>query len=358
MNTSTENFRLGIIGCGAISHYHANAVSKSAYGLRLISCCDIREEVAKNFARQYGCCAWYADYTQMIREQALDGIVLATWPNQHREQIERCLEAGARNILCEKSLALTGQHAVEIQTLIGEAGAFLMEGYMYRHHPVIRKIEHMVVENEIGVVDNVRGVFSSFDPEMASASDATRNWRQRPECGGGVPHDFACYATNASNLFAPGRPKTVFATGGISEHYGTVNRMYGLIEYDSGCIGMIESSKKADFSQELQITGASGIINLPIAWTVESDTVIEVRHSRGWADVLVEQYTVKNADSYQLQTENFADVVRGRAEPIVPLIDSVVNCFTIEALLKSLEGGCRIEIDLPESVKVRRENRT
>jgi predicted dehydrogenase len=40
----------------------------------------------------------------MIGEHELDGVLIATWPTQHRERILGCLEAGARHILGEKSL--------------------------------------------------------------------------------------------------------------------------------------------------------------------------------------------------------------------------------------------------------------
>jgi predicted dehydrogenase len=47
------------------------------------------------------------DYRQMVRKERSDGVLLATWPNQHREQIEQCLAAAVKRILCEKALTLT-----------------------------------------------------------------------------------------------------------------------------------------------------------------------------------------------------------------------------------------------------------
>ena len=108
--------KLGMVGCGGISHHHAQAAMKmtGANTVAFIACCDIREEVARSWADQYGCDGVYTDYERMIGEEDLDGVLLATWPIQHRDQIERCLAAGAGNILCEKALTLTGDEAVEI----------------------------------------------------------------------------------------------------------------------------------------------------------------------------------------------------------------------------------------------------
>ena len=99
--------RLGLIGCGRISHAHGIAVGRiGAYKVRFVACSDVRQEAA--FARAYGCDKAYDDAAQMLAEEKLDAVVLATWPAQHREQVEMCLEAGHKFILCEKALATSG----------------------------------------------------------------------------------------------------------------------------------------------------------------------------------------------------------------------------------------------------------
>lgn len=266
--------RLGIVGCGAISHAHASAILKMSRNARFVACSDLRAEVATDWASQYGCERSYTDYEEMIGRSQLDGILLATWPNQHCEQIRRCLELGVRNILCEKALTPSAREATEIWARAAETGAVLMEGFMYRHHPVIRKLERILSWGEIGSIDSVRACFSAHDPETAPADDKTRDWRQRSECGGGIPYDFACYCVNACAHFTRGFPLRVSCVGSHSEKYGTVNRMYGWVEYQNGCVGMIESSKKTHFSQELQISCAQGVLTLPLSWTVKGTRLL------------------------------------------------------------------------------------
>jgi predicted dehydrogenase len=341
--------RLGIVGCGGISHVHGRA-AQDIPAVRFAACCDIREDVARDWAAQYGCDAFYTDYEEMIRREGLDGVLLATWPNQHREQIERCLAAGARNILCEKALTLTGKEALEIWQRVGEADAFLMEGFMYRHHPAISRLNSCLASGETGPVDNVRACFHAYDPEEAPANDPNRNWRQRKECGGGIPYDFACYCVNACQHFAGGTPVRVFCRGDRSEKYGTINRMYGLIEYDNGCVGIIESSKRASFNQELQITCAHRILHLPMAWAISDETVIRQIRSEGWAYLLTDTYAIQRANAYQLQLENFAAVMKGEAEPVMRLAESVLNAYTIEALVASLEGKRIVDVEIPAPI--------
>jgi predicted dehydrogenase len=338
--------RLAMVGCGGISHAHARA-AQNTHDIRFVTCCNRTEEKARRWAAQYGCASFYTDYQEMLRNEAVDGVVLATWPNQHREQIERCLALGVRNILCEKALTLTSKEALEIWSMVEGAGAFLMEGFMYRHHPAMRKIERILASGDLGPVDNVRACFSVYDPEDAAPADAARNWRQRVECGGGVPYDLLCYCVNACQHFTGGIPVRVYCRGDTSETYGTINRAYGLVEYNNGCVGIMESSKESSLSQELQITCAHGILNLPVAWTISDDVRLTQRQGAPWPNPVADTYHILKADSYQLQLENLAAVIRSEARPVMPLVESVINTYTIEALVTSVTERRVVDVEIP-----------
>jgi len=348
---STDKLTIGIVACGGISHAHGQAAQANSSKVNIIACCDVVADRAAAWADQYGCERHYTDYEEMMAKEDLDAVLLATWPNQHREQIEKVLAAGVKNILCEKELTLTGQEAAEIYELVNSAGAFLMEAFMYRHHPAIGKLRELVDAGEIGEIDSVRACFSSFDPEEGSADDETRNWRQRKECGGGIPYDFACYSVNAVQYFADGVPTRVQCYGGVSEKFDIVNRMYGLIQFDNGRVGIIESSKKEAFTQELQINGSKGILDLPISWTIGDSQTITLLKERGWAQLAKETFTLPAPDSYALQMSNFVDVIRDGAAPVLSLVESVVNAFTIETLVNSLLEGREIELDIPKEIR-------
>jgi predicted dehydrogenase len=124
--------------------------------------------------------------------------------------------------------------------------------------------------------------------------------------------------------------------------------MYGMIEYDNGRVGMIESSRQASLTQELQVAGSRGILTMPIAWTIMGDTAITIRRSEGWDRLLGDTYQVAGANAYQLQLENFAAVIRGEAAPAVPLAESVVNTYTVEALVTSALEKRPVSVEVPD----------
>jgi predicted dehydrogenase len=315
----------------------------------IVACCDAREDAAEAWSERHGCEQSYPDYATMLREHELDAVILATWPNLHREQVLGCLEAGVRNVLCEKALALTGAEALEIWTAAAEAEALVVEGYMYRHHPALRTMDE-VIAGEIGEVDSVAAAFSLFDSEESSPDDPGRDWRQRKECGGGVPYDLACYCVDACNRFAHARPRQVRAVSTTSARYGTVDRLYGLVEYENGVVGMLASSKGSDFDHELRVNGARGHVVLPVAWRIDHPTAMVARRSVGWGKFETTQYPVPVVDAHRLQLESFAAAVRGEGVATPTLAESVLDAYTMDALLASAAEGVAVAVEVPQVV--------
>jgi xylose dehydrogenase (NAD/NADP) len=336
--------RMALVGCGAHAQVHARAIAASARA-ELVACCDLDEARARIFAAEHRC-APHGELPRMLAAERIDAVVLCTWPNLHLEQIRRCLASGVKNVLCEKSLTVSAADALEILSLVRAHGALLVEGVMYRHHPAIRKVEELAFRSGMGPVDCVRAAFSNFEP--AAHDDALRSpdWRYRPECGGGVTHDWLAYCVDASNHFAASRPRRVFASGNVNERYGVIDRLHGQIEYQNGVAGIVESSKHASFTQMLQVSCAGGMLRLPVAWGIFGDVAVEqLRRKPEWDYVVADSFPVAHADAFALQLEDFVSAASRRSAPLVPLEESVAAVITIDALARSLRERRVVEPD-------------
>jgi predicted dehydrogenase len=338
--------RIGIVGCGGISERHGPAAEATS-GVSIVACCDTRLAVAEEWGQRFGCERAYDDYRTMIREHDLDAVLLATWPILHREQVLGCLEGGIRNVLCEKSLALSGDEAHEIWQAAEETGALVVEAYMYRYHPAFRTLLDLVAEGRIGAVDNVWAAFSLFDPAEAPADDPNLDWRRRGDRAGGVPWDLAGYCLDASNLIAAARPVRAFAVSGTSQRYGTTDRLYGVVEYESGFVAMIESSMRSHFNHELRIGGSDGHAILPVAWRIDRSSEVLLVKSVDWGVFETERVQVPETNPYVLQFDAFAAAARGDAPSPRQLSESVVTACTLDALLRSAVEHTAIPVEIP-----------
>jgi predicted dehydrogenase len=351
------SLRLGMIGCGRIAEAHALAAERSGRA-KFVACADIREESARRFAERHGCARWFADFESMLRECRLDGVVLATWPLQHRAQLERLLDLGCKHILCEKSLTMTGEEAQAVWRRAAKAGASIMEGFMYLHHPALRRFDAMAFDVRSGAVDSVR---ASFHMLMAGDDPAKPNWRYRSDTGGSVPYDRACYAVNACGRYAGALPVRAYASCDRDPASGLITRIYGQLRYENGCIGEIEASNRMKFSQELQVNCADRVLEIDTPFTLAGDAVIREFTAAKFAHVeaaehhiaspLPRQDDLATFHAYTPQLSAFCDhVADPQQPPLLPLIDSVVNVYALDALVRSGTSGTAIEIAIPGDV--------
>jgi predicted dehydrogenase len=311
--------------------------------------------VAEDWAASYGCEHVFDDYRAMVDELELDGVLLATWPAQHCEQILGCLEAGVRFILCEKALTTSRADALKVFRAAEAVSATVVEALMYRHHPAVRRVEQVLGDDAVGAIDSVRAYFSLLDPEEPAADDPLRDWRQQLERGGGVPYDLACYCVDACNLLVGAVPRRALAVGARSERYGTINRLYGLIEYADQPVGVVASSSKSDFDHELRVSGTTGHVILPVAWRIEGPVTVTVSRSIGWGRFHEDRFEINTADPYRLQLEHFAAVIRGERAPVPALSESVITALTLEALVRSTQELVAVDIDVPADVSAKLE---
>lgn len=108
--------RYALIGCGRIATNHIKAVLNNH--LELIAVCDIREEQMENLLSRHNLqedtkIKRYTDYRQMIAENALDLVSIATESGSHAEIALYCIDHGI-HVIIEKPMAMNMQDADEI----------------------------------------------------------------------------------------------------------------------------------------------------------------------------------------------------------------------------------------------------
>jgi len=94
----------GIIGCGMISHYHAQAIA-DLRGAKLVGCFNHTSEKARDFAHQYGC-RHFETLDEMLADPAVDIVNICTPSGAHMEPGVAAAKAG-KHVVVEKPLEVT-----------------------------------------------------------------------------------------------------------------------------------------------------------------------------------------------------------------------------------------------------------
>lgn len=189
--------RWGIIGAGWIAEQVCDDIART--GGNVVSAVAARDAGrAAAFAGRYGAERSYGSYADLVADDEVDVVYVATTHPNHLAHSLLAIEAG-RAVLVEKPVALNAADARRILDAAAGAGVFAMEAMWMRLNPLIRRAQDIVAAGEIGDVVGVRHEFGLGRP-----FDPTHRVYDRDN-GGGALLDLGIYPLTFAWLFL-GRP--------------------------------------------------------------------------------------------------------------------------------------------------------
>lgn len=173
--------RIGILGTGIITECHFWALDKLD-NIKIEAIASIDESEGKNICDKYGA-RYYKDYENLLTtEKELDGIIVALPNYMHYECCVKAIQAGIKNIFCEKPLCTSVEDSVKLVELVRQTGVMLQTGYMKRFNPAFAEIKKTIPElGELECVD-----FSIFmsAPEPDHSEKRNINQGEGSDTGG------------------------------------------------------------------------------------------------------------------------------------------------------------------------------
>ena len=144
-------------------------------------------EKAQAFAKKYGFQKAYGSYEEMLADEAVELVYIATPHSHHYQHMKLCIEAG-KHVLCEKAFTTTRAQAEEIFRLAKERDVLVTEAIWTRYMPSRKIINDLLAEGVIGEVKTLTAnlSYAIFDKERII----------RPELAGGALLDVGVYTLN------------------------------------------------------------------------------------------------------------------------------------------------------------------
>jgi D-xylose 1-dehydrogenase (NADP+, D-xylono-1,5-lactone-forming) len=278
---------------------------------------------AEEYAREWEIERAYGSYDALLEDADVEAVYISLPNTLHCEWSIRAVEAG-KHVLCEKPMSM---HVGDVESAFDAAeksGRILMEAFMYRHNPQTTRLRQLVDE---GVIGDLRLVRSCFSYSLYDAE----NIRLRTDVEGGSLMDVGCYCVSGSRLLA-GEPEEVYGQQLVGSS-GTDWVFTGSMRFPGDVFAQFDCGTALPERDELEAIGSEGSLFLDDPWHCV-DPVIELRRDGG-----VERIELEPADSYQLQTENLSDAIRGVGEPLLGREDAVAQGRTIDSLFRSATAG-------------------
>ena len=245
--------RWGIIGPGRIASQVINDFPYVA-GAEALAVASRSIERAQAFATDHGLARAYGSYAEIMSDQDVDAVYIAT-PHPQHYAIALAAVAAGKAALVEKTFTATVAGAEEIITAARHQRVFVMEAMWTRFQPAIVTARSLIDDGAIGQVRQVQadlGVDRPYDP-------ADRLFD--PAQGGGAMLDLGVYVVSFAQYFL-GTPDRIAVNGSLTPT-GVDAEAGVLLGYDDGRVATLLMSLKHHTPGAARIHGTKGWIEVP-----------------------------------------------------------------------------------------------
>ena len=252
----STSIRWGIIAPGKIAHKFAQDLAL-VDGNVLTAVASRNLERAKSFALEYEACSYYSSYEEIINDDDVDIIYIATPHTFHEEWSIKCLNAG-KHVLCEKPLGINAKQVKNIISCAQKNNRFMMEAMWSRFNPTIIECLAKINQGTIGTPNYLTADFTFYN----NPSEDGR--LLNIDLAGGSLLDIGIYPIFLAYLVL-GMPKSIKAHGILHENTGADTQVSISFLYDDA-IAQLSSSIMTQSDMVAKIAGKRGAIYIDSRW--------------------------------------------------------------------------------------------
>jgi predicted dehydrogenase len=260
-------------------------------------------------------------FTEVLKDAAIQAVVLATPHSLHREQAVAAAAAG-KHVYCEKPLALSVADARAIIDACNKARVKLAVGHNRRFWPAMQALRKIVDDGRLGRVLHIEGHNSNENSNRVAGG-----WRilERESPGGGFT-GAGLHALDAMvSVCGPVRRVRAQLLR-TREEIPPLDTMSALYEFENGTSGLLATVRATPFYWRVHAFGTEGSAE------VLGETELVLRRS----GAAPEKITLEPVDSLRAELEAFADAIEGRAPYPISEAQMLATMGAFEATLRAL----------------------
>jgi predicted dehydrogenase len=333
----SDRLRIGVVGLGYWGPNLARNFSQMPEA-ELVWCCDADPQRHAKFAAQFPESRFTTELDDLLADDALEAVVVATPVPTHHAVARRVLDAG-KHVFVEKPLAWTVAEARELEALAAERGLTLMVGHLLRFHPGVVKLRQLIESGELG---DVLYVYGNRQNLGVIREDENALWSL------GV-HDISVVL-----YLLGGRPVEVSARGECYIRPGVEDVVFGYVKLASGQVGHLHLSWLDPHKmRKMTVVGSK---RMAVFDDMESDRKVTV-YDKGPVETAPGKISTHTGDitipvisleePLRIECRAFVEAVRS-GDPAHPAnaAEGVAVVEVLEAMQRSLDqGGMTIALE-------------
>jgi myo-inositol 2-dehydrogenase/D-chiro-inositol 1-dehydrogenase len=324
--------RVGLIGTGVMGADHARLLGTVVAGASLSAVFDVDGPRALAVADSVPGTRVLRDPVELIRDEAVDAVLVASSDATHEEFVLACLDAG-KPVLCEKPLAPTVEGCERIVDAEAAVGRPLVSvGFMRRYDPGLRELKDALDSGRIGAplvlhcVHRNVGAPDDWPSSMPILSSAVHEIDQARWLLGEEIVEVGVHAPRRSR------------------HAGTTqDPQVLLLESASGVLIDIEVFVNARYGYEVrcELVGEEGTVSVDGA----PPAVLRQQLAVGYR--LPADWRPRFAEAYRRELQDWIDGIAADGAPRgARVFDGYVATVVAQACVAALETGVRQPVKL------------
>ena len=259
--------RVAIMGAGGIAVKMANTL-KGLEDVETYAVASRSLEKAEAFANKNGFTKAYGSYEEMLKDDAVDLVYVATPHSHHFQCVKLCLEHG-KHVLCEKSFTVNAGQAEELFNMAKEKNLLLTEAIWTRYMPSRKLIDDLIAEGAIGEVTSLEanlGYELSAVPRMLD-----------PKLAGGALLDLGVYLVHFARMVFGSNMKQVIADAVMLDTGVDAEDSITMV-FEGGKMAVTHCNMRAVLNRRGTIFGTKGYIEIQNLNNPEKISVYDAEH--------------------------------------------------------------------------------
>lgn len=208
-----EPLKVGVVGL-THSHVHWILGREDYDDIRIVGIVEPNLTLAQRYATQHGfdMALVYPTIEEMITATKPEAVTAFGTIYEHLEVVQKCAPKGI-HVMVEKPLAVSLEHAKEMEALAKKHNIHLLTNYETTWYPTNHKAYELLKNGTVGDLRKVVVRDGHRGPLKIGVNSEFLDWLTDPEQnGGGALMDFGCYGVNLMTWLQDGkRPISVTA---------------------------------------------------------------------------------------------------------------------------------------------------
>ncbi len=340
-----DKVRLASVGLGRWARVLARGAQRGDV-VELYSCFSRDENRRRAFCDEYGIPRSAATYEELLADPDVEGVVVTTPNDTHRDVIIQALEAG-KAVYTDKPIAHTLEDASRIARAVDDTGRVFAVGHSSRRLSGHREMKRWIAEGLIGEISLAEANFSN----ERGLELTPKSWRFYADKspGGAFIQLGVHHVDTLQYLLGPVRQVSAHARR-LYTAAEVPDAVMAICEFDSGALGYIGTGWASPGVYTMNLLGTKANLMYDLDFTHWDESHL----ADDWSSLRSQFYgeserqpvELKRTDMFREQLEEFGLAIRGQATVEVGAPEAVRALAVVRAVMESSKrDGAAVAVD-------------